>query len=161
MLWRFDSFVSDVFASRPSNHAFSPLCHIFDTSPYIYIYTHVYTYIYIYICTRIDSYYTDTTPCHTSTPHDNHRMHRVITALMLACVMHGSPHRGLPGFRSLKEGDYGQFDDWTPRTAILAGTDVVAMHCSKPPSWGTNEQEVHLLRLHQPPQEVLDKWNSR
>ena len=65
------------------------------------------------------------------------------------------------GGRELKD-EYGLYDGMTPRSAVCtAGGMTIVMYLTKPPTRGVNDQEIHLLKLARPPQDILEVYNGR
>lgn len=50
----------------------------------------------------------------------------------------------------------------TPRSGIVDGEGrTLGMFLTKPPSWGKADQEVHLLKLSQPPEDLAKIFHTR
>ena len=65
------------------------------------------------------------------------------------------------GGRELK-GEYGLYDGMTPKSAIgTAEGMTIAMFFTKPPTWGVNNQEIHLLKMRTVPVELAQVYRGR
>ena len=60
--------------------------------------------------------------------------------------------------------EYGQYDNMTPRAAIVTeGGLTVAIYLTKPPTRtpGGHDQEIHLIKLVRPPEDVRRVYSGR
>ena len=66
------------------------------------------------------------------------------------------------GGRELKD-EYGLYDNMTPVSALATEEGLtLAIYFTKPPTrGGLNPQEIHMLRLAPPPQDVSQVYHSR
>ena len=58
--------------------------------------------------------------------------------------------------------EYGLYDGMTPISAIVSEAGLtVAIYLTKPPTRGGRDQEVHLLKLATPPEEIAAVYRGR
>ena len=65
------------------------------------------------------------------------------------------------GGRELRD-EYGLYDGMKPRAAVCTVEGMtIAMYLTKPPKWGNNDQEIHLLKMRTVPAELASVYHSR
>ena len=65
------------------------------------------------------------------------------------------------GGRELKD-EYGLYDGMKPRSAVCtAGGMTVVMYLTKPPTRGSHDQEIHLLKMRTVPAELAAVYHGR
>ena len=73
-------------------------------------------------------------------------------------------HLDPSGGRQLLRDEYGLYDNMTPKAAIATDEGLtVAIYLTKPPTrtpWG-HDQEIHLIKLVRPPEDVRRVYSGR
>ena len=70
-------------------------------------------------------------------------------------------HSDTSGARELRD-EYGLYDSMTPMSALVTQEGLtVAIYLTKPPQKGMNNQEVHLLKLIRPPDDIAAAYHGR
>ena len=58
--------------------------------------------------------------------------------------------------------EWGKIDGFTPKMALMSDNGMtVALYLTKPPQFGNNPQEAHVLRLSLPPSDIYQVYINR